>query len=152
MVSLMIKVVKYDLPDGPNLFKYWMKKFQIRNLKVSKFQNELMKSSFLPKYEPKIVRISLQYLVHVFVRNDDFINSFWNLLTFNRRKHAVFICYLSADIFALWTYIFYHFAQVESGRKSMCIFLPKRLMKMQNLSAKDTSYKFTYKQNLMPHN
>ena len=25
---------------------------------VSKFQNEFMKSSFLPKYEPKIVRIS----------------------------------------------------------------------------------------------
>ena len=32
------------------------------SLKVSKFQNEFMKSSFLPKY--------------------DFINSFWNLLTF----------------------------------------------------------------------
>ena len=28
------------------------------SLKVSKFQNELMKSSFFPKYEPKIVRIS----------------------------------------------------------------------------------------------
>ena len=27
-------------------------------LKVSKFQNEFMKSSFLPKYERKIVRIS----------------------------------------------------------------------------------------------
>ena len=27
-------------------------------LKVSKFQNEFMNSSFLPKYEPKIVRIS----------------------------------------------------------------------------------------------
>ena len=27
-------------------------------LKVSKFQNEFMKSSFLPKYEPNIVRIS----------------------------------------------------------------------------------------------
>ena len=27
-------------------------------LKVSKFQNEFMKSSFLPKYEPTIVRIS----------------------------------------------------------------------------------------------
>ena len=31
-------------------------------VKISKFQNELMKSSFLPKYEQKIVRISaLQY-------------------------------------------------------------------------------------------
>ena len=27
-------------------------------LKVSKFQNEFLKSSFLPKYQPKIVRIS----------------------------------------------------------------------------------------------
>ena len=27
-------------------------------VKVSKFQNEFMKSSFLPKYEPKIVKIS----------------------------------------------------------------------------------------------
>ena len=27
-------------------------------LKVSKFQNEFMKSSFLPKYEQKIVKIS----------------------------------------------------------------------------------------------
>ena len=30
-------------------------------LKVSKFQNEFMKSSFLQKYEPKIVRISALY-------------------------------------------------------------------------------------------
>ena len=27
-------------------------------IKVSRFQNEFIKSSFLPKYEPKIVRIS----------------------------------------------------------------------------------------------
>ena len=27
-------------------------------LKVKQFQNEFMKSSFLPKYEPKIVKIS----------------------------------------------------------------------------------------------
>ena len=32
--------------------------FSITFLKVSKFQNEFMKSSFLPKYESKIVRIS----------------------------------------------------------------------------------------------
>ena len=31
---------------------------QIGLLKVSKFQNEFIKSSFLPKYEQKIVRIS----------------------------------------------------------------------------------------------
>ena len=47
-----------------------------------------MKSSFLPKYEPKIVRISALYSVaqyraeiltifgSYFGRNDDFINSF----------------------------------------------------------------------------
>ena len=34
-------------------------------LKVSKFQNEFMKSSFLPKYEPKIVRISALYCAHI---------------------------------------------------------------------------------------
>ena len=33
-------------------------KYYERTLKVNKFQNEFMKSSFLPKYEPKIVRIS----------------------------------------------------------------------------------------------
>ena len=31
------------------------------HLKVSKFKNEFMKSSFLPKYEPSIVRISALY-------------------------------------------------------------------------------------------
>ena len=42
-------------------------------LKVSKFQNEYIKSSFLPKYEPKFLPCSvaqyraeiLQYLVHI---------------------------------------------------------------------------------------
>ena len=46
--------------------------------KVSKFQNQFMKSSFLPKYERK-------NFCSYFGRNDDFINSFWNLLTFKRR-------------------------------------------------------------------
>ena len=36
-------------PECRNDFEY---------IKVSKFQNEVMKSSFLPKYEPKIVGIS----------------------------------------------------------------------------------------------
>ena len=54
-------------------------------VKVSKFQNELIKSSFLPKYEPKILRISSLYCATLrpeiltifgsyFGRNDDFIN------------------------------------------------------------------------------
>ena len=55
-----------------------------------------MKSSFLPKYEQKFVRISamcsvcevhymaeiLKFFCSYFGRNDDFVNSFWNLLTF----------------------------------------------------------------------
>ena len=36
-----------------------VKTTNIQVLKVSKFQNEYMKPSFLPKYEPKIVRISV---------------------------------------------------------------------------------------------
>ena len=34
-----------------------------RGLKVRKFQNEFIKSSFLPKYEQKIVRISAMFSV-----------------------------------------------------------------------------------------
>ena len=53
-------------------------------IKVSKFQNEFMKSSFLPKYESKIVRISAltvqsrnpYNISSYFGRNNDFINSF----------------------------------------------------------------------------
>ena len=59
-------------------------------LKVNKFQNEFMKSSFLPKYEQKIVRTSAltsqgrnpDNFCYYFGRNDEFINSFWKLLTF----------------------------------------------------------------------
>ena len=68
-------------------------------LKVSKFQNEFMKSSFLPKYERKIVRISArlsvaQYRVEIltifhsyFGRNNKFLNSFWNLLTKKKKEY-----------------------------------------------------------------
>ena len=50
-----------------------------------------MKSLFLPKYEQKIVKISalttqgriLKKFCSYFGRNDDFINSFWNCLTFS---------------------------------------------------------------------
>ena len=38
-------------------------------LKVSKFQNEFMKSSFLPKSEPDIVRISALYCATLQGRN-----------------------------------------------------------------------------------
>ena len=36
-------------------------KFVVMAKKVSKFQNVFMKSSFLPKYEPNILRISALY-------------------------------------------------------------------------------------------
>ena len=42
--------------DLLKLLTYQEKKIAL-SLKVSKFQNEFMKSSFLPKYEPKIVRM-----------------------------------------------------------------------------------------------
>ena len=60
-------------------------------VKVSKFQHELLKSSFLPKYEPKSKSCKdgflpcsvAQYKVEIltifgsyFGRNDDFMNSF----------------------------------------------------------------------------
>ena len=78
-------------------------------LKVSKFQNKFMKASFrlsfLPKYEPNIVRISALYCVTLqgrnpynscsnFGRNDYSINSFWNLLTF-----TFFYCASNAFIY-----------------------------------------------------
>ena len=44
-----------DVEETINFFA----KFYV--LKVSKFQNEFMKSSYLQKYEPKIVRISALY-------------------------------------------------------------------------------------------
>ena len=71
---------------------------KMSRLKVSQFQNEFMKSSFLPKYERKITRISalcseahyraeiLTIFCSYFGRNNDFINSFCNLLTF-KHKH-----------------------------------------------------------------
>ena len=65
-------------------------------LKVSKFQNEFMMSSFLPKNErfffiwplfrgrAEILKKNCSF----FGRNDDIINSFWNLLTFRRDLNA----------------------------------------------------------------
>ena len=60
-------------------------------LKVSQFQNEFMNWLFLAKYEQKIVKISAfttqgrnpnNFFCSYFGRNDYFINSFWNWLTF----------------------------------------------------------------------
>ena len=67
---------------------YWC----IFALEVRQFQNKFMKSSFLPKYEQKIAKISAlttqgrnpDNFCSYFGRNDDFINSFWNCLTFRK--------------------------------------------------------------------
>ena len=70
-------------------------------LKVSKFQNEFMKSSFLPKYEPNILRISALRCSTVQGRNSYNIwfifwekrwlhKLFWNLLTFTWLTHSAF--------------------------------------------------------------
>ena len=59
-----------------------------------------MKSSFLPKDERKNVRNSAlhttrQKFWHIFGRNDDFINSFWNLVTFKKRNQAISVPQIS---------------------------------------------------------
>ena len=67
------------------------------SLKVRQFQNEFMKSSFLPKYKQKLSGF-LPFVVKAeiwtifgsyFGRNDDFINSFWNCLTFRMNKYEI---------------------------------------------------------------
>ena len=45
--------------SSPSLSSF--RAFVWTSLKVNKFQNEFMNSSFLPKYKPKIVRISALY-------------------------------------------------------------------------------------------
>ena len=77
-------------------------------LKVSKFQNEFMKSSVSPKiwtksctvphYREEILTIFGSY----FGRNDDFISSVWNLLTFSR--HQTQFCNLWSFVFLATTY------------------------------------------------
>ena len=69
-------LAKSELKDGKNLDERLNSALnflsnQLSNwiLKVSKFQNEFMKLSFLPKYEPKIVRISALYCATLQGRN-----------------------------------------------------------------------------------
>ena len=58
-----------------------------RYLKVSKFQNEFMKSLFLPKYEPGFLPFTVPHyreeILTIFGSYFVRINSFWNLLTFS---------------------------------------------------------------------
>ena len=80
------------------VFELWTKyRFFI---KVRQFQNEFMKTSFLPKYEHKIVKflaslhraeIVTNFCLYI-GRKDDFINSFWNCLTFSLFELTRKIC------------------------------------------------------------
>ena len=77
-----------------------------REMMVSKFQNEFMKSSFLQKYEQKNVKICAlttqgrnpDNFLFVLWRNNDFINSFWNLLTFRQNSSLTAKIYLLINI------------------------------------------------------
>ena len=61
MVSFsQLPAVKKDTNFGAAR-KNFSTSYFVMALEVSKFQNEFMKSSFLPKYEPNIVRISALY-------------------------------------------------------------------------------------------
>ena len=53
-------------------------RYSSKLLKVNKFQNEFLKSSFLLKYEQKIARIFefLEWYSSYFGRNYDFVDSF----------------------------------------------------------------------------
>ena len=68
----------------------WLVTFSFNLIKVSKSQNKFIKSSFLPKNERIIARISalnvraeiLAIFCSFFGRNNDLIHLFWDLLTF----------------------------------------------------------------------
>ena len=57
IISLEAKLMNEMLPNCSNSSVFALKKNYI-NLKVSKSQNKLIKSLFLPKYEQNILRIS----------------------------------------------------------------------------------------------
>ena len=64
-----------------------------------------MKSSFLPKY-----------LIHIFGRNDDFINSFWDLLTFRN--------FFKRDILLLFEDIINYFLLLQVSISLRPLILP----------------------------
>ena len=74
-------------------------------LKVSKFQNESIKSSHCPKYERKIWKILswilrtefFKFFRSYFGQCDDFIFSFWNLLTFRNNLSIIWISLLLSN-------------------------------------------------------
>ena len=107
---------KFNFPGFSLFFFLKAKKhFQLclALLKVSKFQNENMKSSHCPKYERKNLKnsvLSIQDKKFQIFRSysgqcDDFILSFWNLLTFSKcTKHQTSI---SVQVYDLIFYLYH---------------------------------------------
>ena len=76
--TLKVRQFQKEIVVTSILLKNTEKKSPIYALKVSKFQNEFMKSSFLRKYEPYIVRISAMYCATLQDRNPyNFWFIFW---------------------------------------------------------------------------
>ena len=90
-LGLVWNLQMFAIPQTINWWRTFLEaQYSWMALKVRRFQKEFMKSLFLPKYEQKTVRISalcsegrnLDKFCSYFGRNDNFINSFWNCLTF----------------------------------------------------------------------
>ena len=91
--SIFLHLFYFNIQNGtPRFANFWTTRS--RNtfplVKVSKSQNKFMKSSFFPKNERNIARISA-----LNVRKGDFINLFWDLLTFSYPTQQKY-CRLSA--------------------------------------------------------
>ena len=95
--------------------RFWM-------LKVSKFQNESIKSSHCPKYERKIWKFLpwilraefFKFFRSYFGQCDDFIFSFWNLLTFRTSPQGLI------SSFSLNSFLFYlnwNLSRIHGSRK-----------------------------------
>ena len=121
-----------------SLFFIQLCNFVDRGVKVRKFQNGFMKSSFLPKYEPKIIRISsLQYDTvqgsSYSGRNNDFINQFGNLLTFSEVRSAFcrFFCSSASQMTKVkqvfMCVIFFPLHSMNFLIARMCELIPKML-------------------------
>ena len=98
--QILLRLFQFEKKSGQACTLFKLKQQQktseyililVPRLKVSKSQNKFMKSSFLPKNKRNIARISalnvraeiLAIFRSFFGRNDDFINLFWDLLTFS---------------------------------------------------------------------
>ena len=84
-LSIELEIVLINLNFEAIIYKTLPMKYQKLEgrdsgflLKVIKFQNEFMKSSFLPKYERQIVRISALHTYTLQGRNPDNFSFIWH--------------------------------------------------------------------------